>query len=115
MGVKEAAGILLGPASLGIVVGTEAVKAQAAGNTGESGRTIAAATLADHPDEYTRTLLEWALEDPHPEVRAAAAKGLAKCGNTESIPKLQAVLNDDHAAVRYMAAASVIRLTATAR
>ncbi len=116
MGVREAAGVLLGPASIGIVVGEEAVKAQTSnGNTGESGRTIAAASLADHPDEYTRVLLEWALSDPHSDVRAAAAKGLGKCGNTETIPKLQALFNDEHAAVRYMAAASVIRLTSEAR
>jgi len=115
MGVNEAAGILLGPASIGIIVGEEAAKAQASGKPAESGRVIAASTLADHPDDYTRTLLEWALSDSKAEVRAAAAKGLAKCGNTESIPKLQAVLNDEHAAVRYMAAASVIRLTSAAR
>jgi HEAT repeat protein len=114
MGVREAAGVLLGPASLGIVVGEEAVKAQTSGNSGESGRTIAAASLADRPDDYTRILLEWALSDSHPEVRAAAAKGLGKCGSTETIPKLQALFNDDHAAVRYMAAASVIRLTSAA-
>jgi HEAT repeat protein len=111
MGVREASGVLLGPASLGIVVGEEAVKAQTSGaEHGESGRAIAAAVMADHPDEYTRILLEWALQDPQSEVRAAAAKGLAKCGNGESIPKLQASLGDDHIAVRSMAAAAIIAL-----
>ena len=75
-----------------------------------SGRASAAGTLPEHPDEYARILLEWALDDPHSEVRAAAAKGLAKCGNGQSIPKLQSKLGDDHAAVRYMAAAALIRL-----
>ncbi len=112
MGVREASGVLLGPASLGIVVGEEAIKAQTAGTgTGESGRAISALVLADHSDEYTRILLEWALEDSNASVRAAAAKGLAKCGNAQSIPKLRAALNDHHIAVRCMAAAALISLT----
>jgi HEAT repeat protein len=112
MGVREASGVILGPASLGIVVGEEAIKAQTSGTgTQESGRAIAAVVIADHPDDYTRILLEWALEDPRVEVRAAAAKGLAKCGNADSIPKLQAVLNDAHVAVRSMAAAALISLS----
>jgi HEAT repeat protein len=112
MGAREAAGVLLGPASLGIVVGEEAVKAQTSGpGAGESGRAIAAVSLGDHPDEYTRILLEWALADPKPAVRAAAAKGLGKCGNSQSIPKLQAALGDEHTAVRCMAAAAILCLS----
>ena len=68
--------------------------------------------MADHPDDYTRILLEWALEDPHVDVRAAAAKGLAKCGSAESTVKLQAALNDSHIAVRCMAAAALIAVGA---
>ena len=113
MGINEAAGVLMGPASMGILAGEEAIKAQTStkGSGQPSGRAIAAGTLAEHPDEYCRILLEWALDDTHSEVRAAAAKGLAKCGNAGSIPKLQSKLDDDHAAVRYMAAASLIRLS----
>ena len=111
MGINEAAGVLMGPASMGILAGEEAIRAQTSTKGSGSGRAIAAGTLAEHPDEYCRILLEWALDDTHSEVRAAAAKGLAKCGNAESIPKLQSKLNDDHAAVRYMAAASLIRLS----
>jgi HEAT repeat protein len=113
MGINEAAGALLGPASMGILAGEEAIKAGSSGkNSGQpSGRVIAANTLADHPDEYTRILLQWALDDPHSDVRAAAAKGLGKVGNAETIIKLQSKLTDEHAAVRYMAAASLIRLS----
>ena len=113
MGVNEAAGALLGPLSMGIMAGEEAIKAQSSGKgSGQpSGRVIAADTLADHPDEYTRILLQWALDDPHEDVRAAAAKGLGKVGNPESMIKLQSKLNDEHAGVRYMAAASLIRLS----
>ena len=110
MGVREASGVLLGPASLGIVVGEEAIKAQQTNGRGGSGRAIAATVMADHPDEYTRILLEWALQDSRASVRAAAAKGLVKCGNAESIPKLQAALADEHVAVRCMAAAALISL-----
>ncbi|HLY19448.1 MAG TPA: HEAT repeat domain-containing protein, partial [Bryobacteraceae bacterium] len=60
---------------------------------------------------YARPLLEWALADNDEEVRAAAARGLGRCGNEQSIPKLQTAMNDQHTAVRMMAAASVIRLS----
>ena len=109
MGVKEAAGVLIGPAASGIVVIEKVVKNGK--SDGVSGRAIAAGELADHPDDYTRPLLEWALTDNDPVVRAAAARGLGRCGNEQSIPKLQTAMNDQHTAVRMMAAASVIRLS----
>lgn len=109
MGVKEAAGLLVGPAAIGIVVVEKVVKNGK--SDGVSGRAIAAAELADHPDDYTRPLLEWALTDNDPVVRAAAARGLGRCGNDQSIPKLQTAMNDQHTAVRMMAAAAVIRLS----
>jgi HEAT repeat protein len=109
-GVKEAAGVLFGPASIGIVVVEKVVK-NSRSNQGEiSGRAIAAATLAEHPDDYTRPLLEWVLSDDDAGVRAAAAKGLGKCGNEASVDKLRTAMNDHHAAVRYFAAAAVIRI-----
>jgi HEAT repeat protein len=109
MGAKEAAGVLLGPAAIGIVVVEKAVKGGK--SDGVSGRTIAVAELATHPDDHTRKLLEWALTDDDMSVRAAAARELGACGNSQTIPRLQTAMNDEHAAVRYMAAASVIRLT----
>ena len=112
MGVREASGVLLGPASIGIVAGEEAVKAQSKKDGDQSGRAIAATAVAAHPDNYTRILLEWSLEDSDVAVRAASAKGLGMCGNSESIPKLQAALSDAHMAVRSMAAAAIIRISA---
>jgi HEAT repeat protein len=109
MGAKEAAGVLFGPAAIGIVVVEKAVKGGK--SDGVSGRTIAVAELATHPDDHTRKLLEWALTDDDMSVRAAAARELGACGNSQTIPRLQTAMNDEHAAVRYMAAASVIRLT----
>jgi HEAT repeat protein len=109
MGAKEAAGMLVGPAAIGIVVVEKVVKNGK--SDAVSGRAIAAAELADHPDDHTRPLLEWALTDSDPIVRASAARGLGRCGNEETIPKLQTAMNDQHTAVRMMAAASVIRLS----
>lgn len=109
MGAKEAAGVLLGPAAIGIVVIEKVVKGGK--SDGVSGRTIAIAELGAHCDDHIRKLLEWALTDSDISVRAAAARELGRCGNADNIPKLQDAMNDEHAAVRYMAAASVIRLS----
>jgi HEAT repeat protein len=78
---------------------------------GVSGRTIAIAELGARPDDRIHKLLEWALSDSDISVRAAAARELGHCGSADDIPKLQTAMNDEHAAVRYMAAASVIRLS----
>jgi len=109
MGAKEVTGVLLGPAAIGIVVVEKVVKGGK--SDGVSGRTIAVEELAAHPDDHTRKLLEWALADSNPSVRAAAARELGRCGTPDSIPKLQTAMNDENAAVRYMAAASAIRLS----
>jgi HEAT repeat protein len=109
MGAKEATGVLLGPAAIGIVVAEKVIKGGK--SDGVSGRTIAVAELGAHPDDRTRRLLEWALTDSDTSVRAAAARELGRCGNGDTIPNLQIAMNDEHAAVRYMAAASVIRLS----
>jgi HEAT repeat protein len=114
MGVNEAAGVVLGPASIGILVAEKVVKNGKPEKSEVSGRTIAAVTLAEHPDDYTRPLLEWALSDSDATVRAAAAKGLGRCGNEASIDKLRTAMNDHHAAVRAYAAAAVIRLGSAA-
>jgi HEAT repeat protein len=44
-------------------------------------------------------------------VRAAAARGLGQCGNKESIPKLEQYLADSNEALKYMAAAAIVRLS----
>jgi len=43
--------------------------------------------------------------------RAAAAKALGNFPEPELIPQLQPLLNDDKAPARYMAAASIVRLS----
>ena len=109
MGAKEATGIMFGPASLGITAVQEAVKT-AKKDGGAGGRSIAAEVLAQDSDPYALTLLEWALDDDNWGVRAAVAKALGERGNQATISKLQPLLRDDHHAVRYMAAASMIKL-----
>ena len=110
MGVKEASGQFLGPASIGISIGQMALKDGAA-----SGRTAAAAALAKDPDPYMVTLLEWALADKSWAVRAAVVKALGERGNQNTIPKLVPLLRDDRDLVRSLAAASIIKLSQTSR
>jgi HEAT repeat protein len=113
MGAKDAVGTVFGPASLGVDAVQEAVKT-AKKDTGAPGRTVAAQMLATDPDPYALILLEWALGDDNWGVRVAVAKALGQRGNDGTIAKLEPQLGDDHHQVRYMAAASMIKLSLTA-
>ena len=107
MGLKEASGALLGPFNIGIVAAEQAFKDGAAG-----GRTLAVALLSEDCDAQTVRLLDWSFtNDKSWTVKAAAAKGLGKCGSPDSIPKLETALSDSHEAVKAMSAAAIIRLT----
>ena len=110
MGAKDAVGTVFGPASLGVDAIQEAVKT-AKKDTGAPGRTVAAEMLARDPDPYALILLEWALGDDNWGVRVAVAKALGERGNEATIAKLASQLGDDHHQVRYMAAASMIKLS----
>jgi len=57
---------------------------------------------------HARKLAEGALEDDRPEVRSAGAVALGQMHATDSIPKLQKLLNDDRMSV-VMAAAHSLR------
>ena len=107
MGFKEASGALLGPFNIGIIAAEQAFKDGSAG-----GRTLAVALLTDECDAQTVRLLDWSFtNDKNWAVKAAAAKGLGKCGNADSIPKLETALSDSHEAVKAMSAAAIIRLS----
>jgi HEAT repeat protein len=108
MGAQEAAGTF-GPASMGIQAVEEAMK-DVKKDSGAPGRTVAAEILAKDPDPYALTLLEWALCDSSTAVRVAVAKALGQRGNQDTIPKLTPLFSDNRQAVRYMAAASIIKL-----
>jgi HEAT repeat protein len=107
MGFKEASGALLGPFNFGIIAAEQAFKDGSAG-----GRTLAVALLSDDCDAQTRRLLDWSFtNDKNWAVKAAAAKGLGKCGTSDLIPKLETALSDSHEAVKAMSAAAIIRLS----
>ena len=110
MGVSEVSGIL-GPAGIAIQAATEAMKEAKGVSGGIPGRALAAEVLGKDSDPYALTLLEWALDDNNWAVRVAVCKALGERGNDGTIAKLQPMLNDDHHAVRYMAAASMVKLS----
>jgi HEAT repeat protein len=109
MGAENAAGAMFGPAAMGITAVQDT--ADLKGN-GTAGRASAAAYLAKDPDPYAIPLLEWALADDNHLVRLEAAKALGARGGQASIAKLESALDDHHNAVRDMAAASILRITA---
>jgi HEAT repeat protein len=108
MGAEDAAGTMFGPGAMAITAFKDAAHLQ---GKGAPGRAAAAAYLAKTADPYSVELLEWALNDDSKMVRFEAAKGLGLRGNAGSIAKLEALLSDDHTAVRTMAAASIVRLS----
>jgi len=110
MGVSEISGIL-GPAGIAVQAATEAMKEAKGDSGGIPGRALAAEVLGKDSDPYALTLLEWALGDNNWAVRVAVCKALGERGNNATIAKLQPMLNDDHRAVRYMAAASMVKLS----
>lgn len=112
MGVNEASGALLGPASIPIIAAEEAVK-DIKTDPGAPGRAVAAGVLAKDPDPSSLAVLEDSLSDKNEAVRLAVVKALGERGNLLTIPKLLPVLSDDHHAVQYMAAASIVKLSFT--
>ena len=96
----------MGPFSMGISV------AEAFAKDGSApARALAANLLSSDKDSVTREELLDALGDKNWVVRAAAAKGLGNSGRRELIPFLQSLLDDKKDPVRYMAAASIVRLS----
>ncbi len=107
MGVMEASGALLGPFSMGISLASDMMK-----DSGAPTRAVSVLMLAQDCDARGVQLMEWSINtDKNNLVRAAAAKALGRCGNLSSIDKLIKLLIENSEAVRYMAAASIVRLT----
>lgn len=107
MGVREASGALLGPFSMGINLAQDMMK-----DTGAPTRALSLITLSQDCDARAAQLMDWSLtNETNNLVRAAAAKALGRCGNLTTIDKLVRLLAENSDAVRYMAAASVVRLT----
>ena len=107
IGIREASGALLGPFSLGVNAAEEMMK-----DTGASGRANAATLLAQDCDSRTLQLLDQTLkDDKNAAVKAAAARGVGLCGTKDSIPVLEQHLSDSHDAVKFMAAAAIVKLS----
>jgi HEAT repeat protein len=111
MGVKEAAGALLGPFSMGIPVAHEIMK-DVTKDPGATGRALAAEYMSKDCDARAVQMLEWSLkEDGNWLVKAASARALGKCGDTQAIPVLEGYLKDSHEPLKYQAAAAIVRLS----
>jgi len=107
IGVREAAGALLGPASMAITFAEEGLK-----DKGATARALSARLLAADKSEASRQALLYGLGDSNTLVRVAACQGLAMQGNRSSLPQIEALLDGKNEAIRAMAASSVIRLSA---
>jgi HEAT repeat protein len=107
MGVKEASGALLGPFSIGIYAAEQAFKDGSAG-----GRALAATMLGQDCDTQVLQLLQRNIsEDRSWAVKAASARAIGQCGKPDAIPRLEQNLSDSHDAVKFMSAASIVRLS----
>jgi HEAT repeat protein len=107
IGAKSASGALLGPFNIGVLAAEQVFKGGA-----EAARMQALNLLAEDCDAQTFKLLEVAsTDDKSWAEKAAAAKALGRCGNPAAIPKLEQNLSDSNAAVRFMSAGAIIRLS----
>jgi len=75
-------------------------------------RAAAAKVLAKDPDPDTTKALEDAVGDKNWVVRAAALEALAGRGDPSVLDTVQLYMSDDKDAVKYTAAAAVLRLSA---
>jgi len=109
IGAKEAASSLFGPVGWGITIVEEVTKDRSASARAMCRPpyldTMPATTLFGSCDE--------ALWDKNWIVRAAAAQALGECKRRDHIKHLRGLLWDGKPAVRYMAAASSIRLSSS--
>ena len=105
VGAKQGGSFLFGPLGFGI--------GMAEGITGDSSapaRALSATLLAQSRDPGSRAELEEALDDKSSLVRVAVAKSLGGFSDRALIPKLTPLLDDKNDAVRYMAAAAIVRI-----
>jgi HEAT repeat protein len=105
MGAKEGAGFLFGPLGTGLGVMEQVMKDSSA-----TARLTSATLLAQEKDARAIADLGDALYDKNPLVRAGAAKLLGGFTDPTVRRKLEPLLEDKSDAVRYMAAASIVRI-----
>lgn len=105
-GAEQAAGAFIGPAGFGLAALQELARDKTAG-----ARAASATMLGSGTDSGDRAILEQALNDKSWLVRAAAAEALGHAGNQGDVDKLLPMMDKGHLAVRYKAAAAIVRLT----
>ena len=110
LGAREGAGFLFGPLGTGLGVMEQVMKDSSAPE-----RMLAATLLAQEKDAGTIVDLGEALVDKNPLVRATAAKLLGGFNGPKVRTKLEPLLEDKIEAVRYMAAASLVRIEGRSR
>jgi HEAT repeat protein len=106
IGLEEGGGMLFGPVGIAIA----AVKIMHPGASANSARVIAANLLSNDPSEANKTALIQTMKDKDPFVRQASARGLAKFQGKDVTEALIDGFDDLKPSVRYMAAASYIRV-----
>ena len=106
IGAKEAASSLFGPAGWGIKVMEEISH-----DRSSSARAMSAILLGGDATLDALHELQDALTDKNWIVRAAAAQALGASRHRDQVQFLRPLLDDDKPAVRYMAAASILRLS----
>jgi HEAT repeat protein len=107
IGAKSASGALLGPFNIGVIAAEQVFKGGAV-----AARMQALNLLAQDCDPQTfKLLLAASTDDKTWAEKAAASKALGRCGNRDAIPKLELNLSDSNAAVKFMSAGAIIRLT----
>lgn len=111
LGAKEASGALLGPFNIGVIATEQLMK-----NNAVAVRMEALNLLAEECDDQTfKILMVAATDDKTWAEKAAAAKALGRCGRPGAIPKLEQNLSESNAAVKFMSAAAIIRLSQKAQ
>jgi HEAT repeat protein len=107
IGINEASGALLGPFSLGVSFAEEYAK-----NNSAPVQALCAQMLARDDRPNTISVLSDALHDKNWSVRAAAMRSLAELHRSEFIPQFADTMeNDKNGALRFVAAATIVRLT----
>lgn len=107
LAAKEASGALLGPFNIGVIATEQLVK-----NNAVAVRMEALNLLAEECDDQTfKILMVAATDDKTWAEKAAAAKALGRCGRPDAIAKLEENLSNSNAAVKFMSAAAIIRLS----
>lgn len=110
IGATEAASSLFGPAGWGLKIVEEIARDRSA-----SARAMSAILLSHDTSLDGLRELQDALSDKNWIVRAAAAQALGASRHRDQIPYLRPLLDDDKPAVRFMAAASILRLSSAGK